>query len=668
MVTEYIQTACKYTYNKLKDVVYLFDEEHTKLIEDGAQCMISELSQTPLQLKVRNVELNEQSSLDERYKFDKTLTFTFDGYYDQTVFFQRYYAIIEDMDGTRWVVNVDFPSFVTYEFNLSSQQFQTNYTFRSQSNFPTMRLVSDFNYIEPDCNGYTTLGIESLQMIERPYTDLDIANKTVRTYGREFETVVPLRDSISLQETWDGRRVNDTIEFTIPFDAFKYGWHYNLQHFIYNKYSVILHPKGTMNVFYVGFNHGMEATYTVGNESEAQTITVNLRESSEIGLTASDDFNSEYADTTYWVFTDKLEGEPAYECVANGTAMYIIKQEQYKNGMPTGRYAIKTGYDDWFPDFEFAAHFDDDVEFYEPDCAGFVCTFDSNIPNNITFRVTTSYTFSITGSCSWQITELPASDIEVTPSSGTGDGNVVFNCMNIPPDGATYNLTMNVGNIYVRPITVRLIGENEGRIKPASRSVSCVRQDVEYIIPDGYQFSVIATSNGSMFRIEGNKLIVNVPANTSTTESTEYNVYLSDDKGTYTLLIHQLRTFTDYRDEGETMCEYGNLYHAEELYTGTTPYDLVATGTFRRGTIIEINSSRCDNCVERWQDLGEEQCIDGNLWEMESQQMSCDDGSTWTSTGQARPISFIGASQSCEGVVVSWVLTDEWICDEDINE
>ena len=121
MITDYKPSNCKYAYNRFKDVVYLFDENHTKLIYDGAECKIEELSQTPLQLNVRDVQLKETSSLDERYKFDKTLTFSFDGYYDHHALYSKYFAIVEDYEGTRWVVNVDFPSFVTYDFTLQER-------------------------------------------------------------------------------------------------------------------------------------------------------------------------------------------------------------------------------------------------------------------------------------------------------------------------------------------------------------------------------------------------------------------------------------------------------------------------------------------------------------------------------------------------------------------
>ena len=72
---------CKYNYSKLKDVIYLVDKTHVKNVHiDNGEAYIDGLDQLPLRLNGFNITLNEESSLDERYKFTKSVTLSMNGY------------------------------------------------------------------------------------------------------------------------------------------------------------------------------------------------------------------------------------------------------------------------------------------------------------------------------------------------------------------------------------------------------------------------------------------------------------------------------------------------------------------------------------------------------------------------------------------------------------
>lgn len=667
---QYINTNCKYTYNRFKDVVYLFDENHTKLIYDGSLCMIEELSQTPLQLNVRDVELKESSSLDERYKFDKTLTFSFDGFYDHHALYSKYFAIVEDYEGTRWVVNVDFPSYVTYQFDLQENVYETNYTLRSQSNFPTMKLVSDFDYEQPECFGYMVNGIDSMKLLERAYTDLDISNRKVITYGVDFKKVEPLKGSMHLSQSFDGRDITDTLTFTIPFDAFQYGWHYNLQHFIYNKYSAIITPNSKRNQFFVGFNHGLQPTYTVDKENDAHTITITMVEVSNLGLTAANDYSEENNADTGWVNIKKVNGMDAYECVGAGEAMYILQEEMYENGMPTGNYKVKEGYESMFPDLNIVGTFTDDYYFNSPSCVANTCQFNTSIPSVIEFSTLTSLTFSITSLCGWEFTDIPPY-ITVSPSSGNGDGSVTITSNSIPSSGGTYVMYIVSDGGYRVPITVRLTGEDDGKLH--DKYINCLAQEVVFNIQNGYSLRVNSITGGATYWWESGRLVVSVPKNTSTTSSVTYTLSVTDSNSTYNVQIIQDRMYESWIANGETMCDEGNLYTAEELWTGTTSSSssMHPTGQMRKGELIPNGSGQCIVSDERWVNYGNVTCMNGDEWTLEEQEITENGGLTWTKTGNVR-LGYLVQEDSpiCDesAITYSWVLSNEYVCEDAIPE
>ena len=128
---------------------------HVKdVIIDNGEAFISGLTETPLRFDVLNLQFSEESSLDERYKFTKQVTFSVNGYVPFSNINEKYYVILKSKDGTFWMVNVDFPSKVTYIFVLNDSQYQTDFTFSSLSNFPTLRLVTNIGDGNNICKSY----------------------------------------------------------------------------------------------------------------------------------------------------------------------------------------------------------------------------------------------------------------------------------------------------------------------------------------------------------------------------------------------------------------------------------------------------------------------------------------------------------------------------------
>ena len=338
------ENACRYNYSKLKNVIYIVSKNHLKNVHiDNGEAYIDGLTELPMRLNGFNISFNEEASLDERYKFRKTITLGMHGYVNHTIFSDRYYVILESVDGTMWMVNVDFPSDVTYDFRLNSNEYQTNFTLVSLSNFPTLKLSTNIDAEDVECIGFRTSGIRSLQLLEKENCALDTKNKRLYTYGKDFQDVEFLGKSCSLEESYDGQNVTTTISFDIAFDAYKSSWHYNLIEFMENRYSSIITTNGSDNVFFSGFNTGLQPGFTVNTNSQngnSDVITVTLVEMSQHGTTAEKNWDEEQSTTTKWGYTKWIGTIKCYECVAHGRARYLVQQETYANGTPTGNYKV----------------------------------------------------------------------------------------------------------------------------------------------------------------------------------------------------------------------------------------------------------------------------------------------------------------------------------------
>lgn len=362
---------CKvYKNNYIKDTVYLVSEDNIgNVFIDGGQSYVSGLTETPLKLNGFNAEFKEEVSFDERYRFQKTLTISIDGYATFEVLNQKYYPIVETKDGTFLMINVDFPSKVTHTYNLSRGINQTDFTFSTLSNFPIMKLIGFNQNDTVSCKPYNVNGAEGLRMLEAARTDFsETGDEIIST--EPFKTVEYLGESLSLQEVYDGSKFTTTLEFNIAFDAYKSSWQYNLLEFVMNKYAAIIGIKGSSNKIYTGFKEGLEPNYTIqanATQGQSDIITLRLVEMSNRGLVIGD-LGERIITDKHWRYVSKVGNIHSYECDGFGYAIYLLQEECDCFGNPTGRYKVLEGYADRFPTLNIVGTFNEQVYFYNPYC------------------------------------------------------------------------------------------------------------------------------------------------------------------------------------------------------------------------------------------------------------------------------------------------------------
>ena len=671
--------GCKYNYSKLKDVVYLVSADHVKDVHiDNGYAYIDGLSELPLKINGFNIQFTENDSLDERYKFDKKLTLSMHGYVNVNYFDKRYYAIIETTDGTFYMINVDFPSRITYTFNLAANTNQTDFTFASLSNFPALKLSTSFESEELDCIGYNVSGIDSLQLVEKNYVTMVKDDNGVRVNfygGKTWNDVEFLRNSCSLQEVFDGEKVTDTITFDIGFDNYKTSWHYNLLEFLENLYAARIIPKNHDNEYFIGFNFGLHPSYEIDSASSNNgtgKITVTLIDAAMGGLTAANDYSEEHEEDTKWIYVKWVNNIKGYECIGLGRARYLLQQEIDGLGNPTGNYKCLQGYEEHYiqKGLNIVGVFTTEQEFDSLECGkGDECELYTDMPSTLFFKAVTCNTYSLSATCVWSITDLP-SYITVQPSNGLADQlyNVTV-CNTLTPTSTMVEGTFNIhygDKTKVENVKVQI---DKGFITPEHIYIDCLPQNVQFEFNPDCRINVISIDSSLSYTIGNGVLIVSVPKNDSSVGGITFPIIVEDCNGERaTVYIHQDHVYEKWVLTEEYICQNGNSYEKLVKYTGTTPSTInVRTSETKAGEVIKYNDPRCVPTQTKWEFVGNYTCVDGNKYKVIEEFISYDAGQTWTKTGQTKLGSMVeSASTWCEeSVVYSWVLTDKFQCDED---
>lgn len=334
MITNYIPNTCGYGLNNLKKVVHIFSESANVIHIDNGEAYVTS-GITDLQtISATSVSFEETTAYDDRFKFQKTVTATVNGFAKLSALGGKYYIVLEDVNGIMWLVNADFPSLVTYTYTLQDGTDETVFTFSALSNFPTLKLNASINNAYA-CQNYSLVRVDEIKMLEKRYANINASTGIVYGYSNQvYKTVRPYRNSIKVEETFDGTDANTTIQFSIGLDDYQSSWHYNMLEYPYNKYVAVIGHLAC------GFEMGLVPSYNVQGSHQiggGDTVTVTLVGGSQRGSEWAESWMEVTVAPVYkWELTEEWVCQPveyrwvtvpdAYEC--SGTTKMTQEKKQ----------------------------------------------------------------------------------------------------------------------------------------------------------------------------------------------------------------------------------------------------------------------------------------------------------------------------------------------------
>lgn len=683
-VTNYIPDSCKYSIGKLMKSVYLISENAIKDIRiDNGEAWVNSISETPIRIDCTSVGLQEEESLDERYRFVHTLTFSVNGYANGDDFQGKYYAIVKDNNGTYWLVNPLFPCKVTYVYTLSNDENHTDFTLSTASNHPVLRLNGMVDARAYECKEYFIDGISELWLNEKRYSVHD--GKDVKYTNDGFKVIDYNKNSATFTETFDGTNTSHSISFDVLFSSYKSSWHYNLLEFIdeciknNNLYSAIIKTRNGKYAM-CGFSYGLQPSFNINADDTTQEINkvqISLQDVHTVG-DPIDFYNS--ADYTHltaktWVYTDEYDG---YECVGDGLAKYLLQKEVDALGNDTCNYKALTGYENNFPELNIVGTFDDVVTFASSECTIMPCRLATSLQRNIVFNDVGSKTYTVRAGSDWTITSTEG--ITVSPSSGSANQSytiTVYNSHTPTADAWITNLKVSYCTNMTHNTVITVV-EDEDSCFQGGSTIRISANEQTLTIPTQCCIKSVKerTGVGAIGTVYNDHITVYVPANNSGEERTAILLAELCDGSATNLNIIQGDLFERWVDD-HTLCIGRSKYMLQYKYVGNSPEHCDTRTEETRTVLVEASSSDCIY-EYRWVLSDSTECEDYNEYYLYKRQVRIIDSvDPWSDVvpaeysidgwGTMERVLFKKKSTNCGWVCYArykWVDTNEGSCFE----
>lgn len=688
-VSDYI-TNYRYKIGKLKDFIYVGDASilNEITIKDNIAHINGGINLD--KLNGSNVQLKEQQSTNENLRFTKNVQITIDGYFNATGRIpSNPIVIVENQQGTRFLVNPEFGADIEYTFTLNSSQCQTVVEFDNISNLPVLEFVGEiidvFDVTTFEECKYKLSGVDKFEIINFDNVALNSARAKMTIFGDDsFKQVQFNNGTFTLEEKYKDHLYTDTINFDITLDNYKSAWHYDLVKFLDRNYSAIVTPKRQNNYFYVGFNLGLQPSYEIETSTEVgqiDNITITLSESSlgslimMRGLTISESIDKSWVGVRS-VITSTGTKYDSYECYGDGIARYLVQAEVDAKGDNTGRYKVLEGYADVFPNLNIVGTFTDTITYNEPNCSGINSILNTNIPATIYMAVGDKKTYDVYSDSDWSVENV--SSFISLESTGNKGGETNHLTVSLEGDAINHDEgTFTITNGKLKKVTKVVVR----KFSDITRDITAEEQVINLNVPFSTQYVVykdktynineISNLDGLTFVFNGQRVQIKVPMNDSTENKKVYELRLKSGNASIKVTINQDHYYEEWHitSTSEYRCDNGSSYQVLHRFTGLTADNLQETIEIKLGDVITQNDRRCANVTTRYSDKGHYTCYDGKKYKLLEEEESYDNGSTWSLTGRIR----LGDADDSDTTFCSqerqykWQLTTNWQCDQSDN-
>lgn len=649
-------------------MVYLLDADKTFInfsVDEGI-AIINSINTTRCYLLEGNtVSLASTESRQGRFKFNNAVTLTIDE--DNSSIFPildiikkgKWHVIIEDHQGFQYMANLDFPAFVTYEYQFNSSDFNTlTLTFAADSNYPTMltsRNVSKTDTLKAKpCQlnmgriGKLMMSESSLSLIEKTS---DTSFQTIYTDG-QWSSIDYNTSTLSFTESYDGNKYTHELKFSLPLSQYKSYWGSSLLDFPDNRYALLFDTSNN-HVVASGFDMGYFPSYTIETKDSGNVINLTFKHIGERLLMKDGKIEDAVVrtDLKYYQPVKPWGQWKTSTCLDEYNSIYTILREVTAKGYKTDNYVVLQGWEDYFKDANitisgtYKESDDMGLQLTYPDsgCAIDTCKWLTNVPPIITIS-SLSASYTIKNGCDWTA-EVP-NNIQLIDNEGNiltkGEGGktYTFKVKALKDESSTNRVTFKTTATSFG-FTVKVESAEAQCLWLSGKSkITAEEQGIVYTINSLFtdntanNIKIVNNPENLQMRVTGRKtLLVDFPEYNGLTDKT-WQFTLSLDNRECTFNVVQTRKWYKRVNEIGYVCDGKDKYSKVAVYFGYDENNINLFESYEKGVLIETGSTDCQSEEVIYEVIEGYICSGSNKYEKISKFTSTDNGVTWIESGE----------------------------------
>ena len=638
----------------LNNKVYLFPSD-TKFSyqldydsEDDSDAIITSISpNNAILLNVDYANFTESSSIDSRFSFNNSLTIrlnqtktSFHSDILQLLCDNPYYIGFENTDGQLFVLSPEYTASFNFTYTIENESSYLEVVFNTDSNMTAMWVASSKPTITKEYNSkgcsYKTYHVKKLEM---GCTD-DIAfegNKVWMTHEGAIKTINFIKNTVTVIDSDTNGYEEIQLQFSIPYDNYKYYFHYNLLEFVKNTYSCIVYTDMGNCIFL----ENLFPSYKI-NTSESEgvlntiqfTLTALKKDNANVGFDSidEDDIDKEENDNVTYAYVGEYD-----MCINSYEKAHLLIAEINFKGNLNGNYYCLEGYEAMFQNYNIIGTYtltDDDrfgfrILYPSSECSwmgGDGCKI-NGIPAKIVFLGKQTKTYQCNATCSFDILSVP-NGFEVTPLRGIGDVEIVITNNDITSRTDYLEITFPDNSVTV--ITLIVYDEDDVIDRWVVDGTICSDEELDNTNCYKWERLLLSVNDPNTFICEcgtmyykERKYISEECDGVNYTPTNEYrkgDLYLenadacldlcdpiyTEVSGEYICeavgLCYSYKEIPyDPYDPSTFTCSGNNLYHVERMYYEEEcgSGDLIATDQLIIGDVIQYNSVLCGAVLQK---------------------------------------------------------------------
>lgn len=709
MVNEYTLEN-RYRIGNLKPFVYLLPKS-TTLIEyhvDNTTPSVQSVNASTVH-KIEGVKTVFNQTLNEntRFNFTSSVVLTMkeqDGELWGVALEQlrkdMFYVVFEDKEGKQYIQSPEFTSVLSWQYSFTNSTFDANIcelTFSVDGNVPTCILatkITETDTLIRDLCQFERGHCFNLRLCPKKYAYVNadstgtLIDAIYTTNGQSFKQVDFIDNTFTYQQSYKDNQYTEQITFSIPFEEYKYNFHYNLEEFKNNRYIALFETMLGVTVA-SGVEFGLFPKYTIQTSEEdatLNTITFTLQHVGQYGMTYMSGKDPSIIEDKKILFTPisggyitdpVTKGEVFTEvCISDTQAIYTLLEAKTNTNQSTGKYYVLEGYEDIYVNFNIVGTYTQADElglsliYNSNKCSTQLnCPWTTPLPNNAIWNTNgQTMEFTVNSACDWTIKSIPSWLTNNGGTSGTAgtDNTLSFTSNTEPTDTPLVGQIVLTNGTQDTIMNVTLQGKVDW-VSPTVFNITALPQDVEIILYESATITSRDISFLSNVKYSSGKITLTVQNNSSETLARTGTLTLTNSSGETALItINQDRIYTEWKVVNETdyVCDGIASYTKEVKYIGYTASTInTATNITRAGTLISSDDNRCKSTTTEWRTVSGDYICDGsNKYYKLEEYVSYDAGQTYTSTGNFKTGNLIEANSPDCDASYAWVDNGNVIC------